>query len=52
MIYTLQISRRNWSHVNGNVLKSRGFYKDFLNINVISFYFTFFKEYFLTHSVT
>ena len=36
---TYQILSRNWSHVHGNVLKSRGCYRVFINRNVILFSF-------------
>ena len=49
-VASLQIASRHWSHVHGNLLKSRGFYRFFLNINDISFYF--FKECSLSHSLT
>ena len=38
-ICSFQISSRNWSHIQRNLLKSGGFYRFSLNINVISFYF-------------
>ena len=43
-ICSLQISSRCWSHVDGNLLKTRGFYRVFLNINVMSFYFHFLQR--------
>ena len=43
-ICSLQISSRNWSHVHENLLKSRGFYRFFLNVNVISFSFHFYSK--------
>ena len=43
-ICSLQISSRNCSYFHGNLLKSRGFYRLFLNINVISFYFYFLQR--------
>ena len=43
-ICSLQISSRNWSHIHGNLLKSCGFHRYFLNINVISFYFHFLQR--------
>ena len=41
---SLLISSRNWSHFHENLLKSRGFYRFVLNVNVISFYFHFFSS--------
>ena len=49
-ICSLQISSRNWSHVHGNLLKSGGFYRFFLNINGISFCFHFLQGMF-SHSL-
>ena len=43
-ICSLKISRRNWSHVHGNLFKFRRFYRFFLNINFISFYFHFLQR--------
>ena len=43
-VASLQISSRHWSHVHGNLLKSREFYRFFLGINVIPFYFQFFQR--------
>ena len=40
-IFSLQISSRTWSHVHGNLFKSHGFHRFFLNTNVISFYLHF-----------
>ena len=40
-ICSLQISSRDWWRVRGNILKSHGFYRFFLNRNVIRFYFHF-----------
>ena len=47
----MQISSRNWSHVHGNFLKSRGFYRFFLNRNVIPFYFHFIQRMLSHHTL-
>ena len=43
-ICSLQISSRNWSPVYGNLVKSLEFYRFFLNINVMPFYFHFLQR--------
>ena len=50
-ICSLLISSRNWSHFHENLLKSRGFYRFVLNVNVISFYFQLFFQRMLSHQL-
>ena len=45
-IFSLQISSRTLSHVHGNLFKSHGFHRFFLNTNIISFYFHFLRRMF------